>query len=376
MKKVFLVEDEYIVREGIKNRIEWEKYGFEFAGEASDGEVGLSMISKVKPDIVITDIKMPFMDGLELSRRIKDEMPDTEIIVLTGYADFNYARECLKVGVSEYLTKPIKPDEIIEALENVAGKIDERVAEEKARLNNQMKREQELKNFYSTQAQAEDNLNMNEIDIKKIDRERMLEFLKLGDSSDIDSFVEEAFATIDPGVMNSMIFRQYLVMDSYFALCDFVESIELDKSIIPAPDVESGVFLGPSNAIIYIKQIMGIAVEARDKNATGKNNSVVTDMIKYVEENYSDSELSLNAVADYIGFTPNHLSMVFSHETGQTFIKYLTNLRINKAKELLKCTSMSLGEVGEAVGYADSHYFSYIFKKNTGMTPSAYKASK
>ena len=106
MTKVFLVEDEYVVREGIKNNIDWEGHGYEFAGEAPDGEIAYSMIQKELPDIVITDIKMPFMDGLSLSRLIKAEFPWIEIILLTGYEDFQYAREAIRIGVSCYLSSP------------------------------------------------------------------------------------------------------------------------------------------------------------------------------------------------------------------------------------------------------------------------------
>ena len=107
MIKVFLVEDEVVIRDAIKNSIDWEQEGYEFVGEASDGELALPMILKEKPDILITDIRMPFMDGLELSRLVKKELPDTNIIILSGYDEFEYAKEAIKIGVEEYLLKPI-----------------------------------------------------------------------------------------------------------------------------------------------------------------------------------------------------------------------------------------------------------------------------
>ena len=101
MIKVFLVEDEVVIRDAIKNSIDWEQEGYEFVGEASDGELALPMILKEKPDILITDIRMPFMDGLELSRLVKKELPDTNIIILSGYDEFEYAKEAIKIGVEE-----------------------------------------------------------------------------------------------------------------------------------------------------------------------------------------------------------------------------------------------------------------------------------
>ena len=118
--KVFLVEDEIIMREGIRNNIDWEKEGFEFVGEASDGELAYPLIQDSKPDILITDIRMPFMDGLELSRRVKQEMPDIKIIVLSGYDEFEYAREGIRIGITEYLLKPIDGNKLLEAVKRVA----------------------------------------------------------------------------------------------------------------------------------------------------------------------------------------------------------------------------------------------------------------
>ena len=123
MIKVFLVEDEIIMREGIKKNIPWESEGFEFVGDASDGELAYPLIQKSKPDILITDIKMPFMDGIELSRLVKKDMPDIKIIFLTGYDEFAYAKEAISIGVAEYLLKPITSAQLIEVLHEVEASI-------------------------------------------------------------------------------------------------------------------------------------------------------------------------------------------------------------------------------------------------------------
>ena len=107
MLKTFLVEDEVVIREMIKKMIPWEQYGFELAGEASDGEMALPLILKSKPDLLITDIKMPFMDGLTLCKLVKKELPDIKIVILSGYDDFNYAKQAINIGVEDYLLKPI-----------------------------------------------------------------------------------------------------------------------------------------------------------------------------------------------------------------------------------------------------------------------------
>ena len=116
LRKVFLVEDETVIREGLRDRIPWDQFGYRFVGEAADGEMALPLIRKTKPDVLITDIKMPFMDGLELSRLVKKALPDTKIIILSGYNEFDYAKEAIKIGISDYLLKPITSANLTEAL--------------------------------------------------------------------------------------------------------------------------------------------------------------------------------------------------------------------------------------------------------------------
>ena len=133
MIKVFLVEDEFVIREGIKKNIDWAGHGYEFVGEASDGELAYPMIKKLKPDIVITDIRMPFMNGLELSRLIKKEMPWIEIIILSGFEEFEYAKEGIIIGVAQYLTKPINGEDLIKEVDALSNKIEENRREREIR---------------------------------------------------------------------------------------------------------------------------------------------------------------------------------------------------------------------------------------------------
>ena len=123
--KVFLVEDECVVREGLRDCIDWARYGFEFCGDAPDGELALPQIRKLRPDILITDIKMPFMDGLALSKLVCAELPETRIILISGHNDFEFAQEAIEIGVEQYLLKPVTKSSLLKTLEDVSRKIDD-----------------------------------------------------------------------------------------------------------------------------------------------------------------------------------------------------------------------------------------------------------
>lgn len=531
MLKVFLVEDEFVVREGIKNNVDWESHGYEFCGEASDGELAFSMIQKVKPDIVITDIKMPFMDGLTLSKLIKKELPATEIIILTGFEEFEYAKEAIKIGVAQYLSKPINGDELLKEVDAIAAKIKEkREVQEKylremeedfakerkqlfrelvlgeksvaellemaAKLNidlsslwynvvlvktqsmrhsqdeysdslvkieNALKELEETSNVLvfdrnlegkalifkadskeeletyqmqyiekmkdiferygsvryfggigvpverlreisssfekasrafahqylmtgsfmldSKEIEQKDYLqkedfNFSAMNAQQVDRDKIVEFLKLGDRAEVVYFVTEFFKGLGTDAMESNIFRNYIVMDTYFCVMKFLEEQQLSKEGMEELDMNSETLQTKEKSIEFLMKIIDKAVELRENNASNRYGDILDQVMQYIDENYAKEELSLNMLAAHVNFSPNHLSMIFSQQTGQTFIKYLTNYRMNKAKELLRCTGKRSSVISAEVGYKDPHYFSYLFKKTQGMTPTQYRGGK
>ena len=143
MLKVFLVEDERVIREGFRDRIPWEQYGFRLVGEANDGEMALPLIRKLKPDVLITDIKMPFMDGLSLSEIVKEEFPKIKIIIISGYDDFEYARQAIKAGVDQYLLKPVTRM----TLRNVLLELKEKIEQDMEQKDYQTRYRDEVREF-------------------------------------------------------------------------------------------------------------------------------------------------------------------------------------------------------------------------------------
>lgn len=534
MLKVFLAEDEFIIREGIKNNIDWQAYGYEFCGEASDGELAFPLIQKTRPDILITDIKMPFVDGLALSRLVKKELPETEIIILSGYEEFDYAKEAIQIGVARYLLKPINGETLLQEIDSVAeiilGKQKEKEIREKYQkemeensLRDQMDlfqhlvtgdcsmeellsvadkldlkimapwysivllKIQSMKHDYEEysgsivvvderiaklaepehvlvfdralegraflfKADSEEELlayqkeylgdvkevlsgyanlryfggigtpvnrlreipasfedashafahrylvaescildssllmqegaaehedfRISAVNPEQIDRAKMQEFLRTGDLDEVVYFVDEFFGKLDGGAMKSRIFRQYITMDAYFSIVDFLKGLGLQKDEIEAPDQDGSILQDEKSAMDYIVRIMNKALVLREKKASSRYEDVVSEVIHYIEDNYAQEELSLNLLASHVNFSPNHLSMIFSQQTGQTLIRYLTDYRMNRAKELLRCSSKKSSVISMEVGYKDPHYFSYLFKKTQGMTPTQYRGGR
>ena len=144
--KVFFVEDEIIIREGIRDNVDWQSSGFEFCGEASDGERALPMLSMIKPDVLITDIKMPFMDGLQLSKIVRERMPWVKIVILSGHDEFEYAREAIHLGVTDYLLKPVTAQKLQSTLQSLAAQLDEerKAQEQQRKLAEQVEENQSM----------------------------------------------------------------------------------------------------------------------------------------------------------------------------------------------------------------------------------------
>ena len=367
MVKVFLVEDEAIIRHGIRDNIDWASHGFEFAGEAGDGEYAYPLILKAQPDILVTDIKMPFMDGLELSRLVKKTLPRTRIIVLSGYNEFEYAKEAIKIGISDYLLKPVSSAGLIDALKKAADEI--REEREKSKL---------LERYFVSYEKYTEFLDKT--DYSGVDRKLINDFLKLGSVEECSPFVEEYFAAIGEHNYKSLLLRQYMTMDIFYCVQEFLKKLKADPPEVPESVVDikrvPKVIESVEMTKAYLIEEFTAALQARDRASNDRYGSVIRDAKEYIRANFSQSDLSLNRIAAHIGVSPSYFSSIFKQETGQSFVEYLTQVRMERACELLKCTSYRTFEIGEQVGYNDSHYFSAAFKKAMGQSPKEYKASQ
>ena len=546
MVKVYLVEDEIIIRQSIKNSIDWEKEGYEFVGDASDGELALPVILKEKPDILITDIRMPFMDGLELSRMVKAELPDIKIVILSGYDDFEYAKQAIKIGVAEYLLKPVSSAVLLEHLSEIAEKVrDERedlalkkvyyqemqeneelikmkflgelisgklsladamekgkrfhmnlsgpfyriilfkfiqedhvqaeqsealaeayeavgnyvdglkdafrfqrgvegwaflltsveedmeaqterfieglkeviapfealtwfggIGSEAARLRELRYSFREADKAFAGRFVQEPNqiISVEQLNYEQLDNEFdanifgeinqfdqiITRFLSSGSREEVESFVGALFTEISEDHFRSLMIRQYIIMDIYATVLAFCKKLRKDTGADgeAAGQMESlreneeilkrAVLTAESVDDIkdYIGTLLDHVIELRNTLSGRRYSDIIRTARKRIEQDYMSEDISLNTVAAEVCMSPSYFSSVFSKEMGKTFIEYLTEVRMEKAKQYLVCSSMKTSEISYEVGYKDPHHFSYIFKKTQGCTPKEYRAAR
>jgi len=518
--KVFFVEDEIVTREGIRDNVDWRGNGFEFCGEAPDGEIALPLLQATQPDVLITDIKMPFMDGLQLSHIVRERMPSVKIVILSGHDEFEYAREAIKLGVTEYLLKPVTVQglqsvlgrlaaqlqeerreqerlrklqaqlaenqawrrerfllklvmgavssleaidqseelgldlvaryyliaalklkrrepagqsdyyEYLQVQQMIAGLVEnnpdvfllrkdleelvllfkgntpEYLREERDLLLDEIRRrvretrcqitigegglQERLTEVYQsfveawvnvengTAGQAAGSLSRSDrAELLKVDQSAVENYLKRGAREDLPRFLDRFIQPLSAAACRSPLIKSYLFIDVILASARFVGELGGNvEQILPELDSIQTVLLEldtPEQIQHQAGEILDSALAYRDSQVSNLYFGMIRQAKQYLESHYRDPELTLDQVAAHVNLSPCHFSAVFSQKTGTTFKEYLTELRINFAKELLLTTALRSSEIAEQIGYNDPHYFSYVFRKNTGLAPKEFR---
>lgn len=528
MVKVIIVDDERNTREGLKKCIPWKSMGINLVGEAEDGIMALDLSLRLQPDIILCDIRMPKMNGIEFATRLREKLQDCKIIFLSGYSDKEYLISAIHLKAVSFIEKPVNIKELISILETTAST----VIEERQRKDVEIERNYKIEKSVPIVAQYISlNLisNNNSVDImEKLKLAELnlpvngqyitllLKFIKNGNmSSDqlqayldrilkiIDSiYIEESLTGIS-GIKDALCIVSHILvnnsLDDIFIktvfekisrnICNEIQEIERDTFIIVAGRRVKGLenipcsyreaaaalqqsFFSTDDTIVFFEETneepyifdtglekqfighlkignMGAAIdlitrlssdiskhrntivgyvknafynlllliysyaeergadifEQKDKknllrqNIEGfytlnelrdfavamverlfqcineKNNTskAVYEVMKYVQTHFSDNELSIKNISGYLHLTDTYLCMLFKNETGKTINDYITEIRIEKSKELLKSREYTLYKIASSIGYGNAKYYTTIFKKTTGMTPSEYR---
>ena len=527
--KVILVDDEEEVREAIRKRVDWEEIGFTVSGTAENGEDALELADVCEPDVGMTDIQMPFMDGLTLLKKLKERFPDIRSVIFSGYDDFEYAKEAIKLEAEEYILKPVDAEELRRVFLRIKERLDEQI---KQRRNVEllskyyedsrpMMKEQLLigllegrelqfdleryqkdfdiqveSAFYCagafriTPGQSDKeklDKNLMAVSLKQIVQERfkgrlpveafvyldtvsVLARLKSTDQYSI--FVEEmdricriAHKSLDANISAGIgrvygnaesihtsfleakdAFHHRIFVGENQAICisdvdptsnaedyisekqirhiirqvkigtkeslekeirDFIEKIKKTEFGLNQLKIFYAEFIvellrlmrghninisetslkgvntneemdGFASMDELADRLVFLAEDIRVKISSGRMDTtrkLAEDAKQYISDHYNESSLSVDDICAHLGVGTSYFSSVFKKETGVSFVTYLTNVRMNEAQRLLDTTDEKSYIIAGLVGYEEPNYFSYVFKKHFGTSPSKYRQS-
>ena len=525
--KVILVDDEEEVREAIRKRINWEEIGFTVIGTAENGEEALELAESCEPDVVMTDIQMPFMDGLTLLKKLKEKIPDLRSVIFSGYDDFEYAKEAIRLESEEYILKPVDADELREIFLRIRKRLDEQLEQrrnveqlskyyeesrplmkeqliigllEGRELQFDLERYQRDFDFQVESAfycvgafritrdqDGEEGLNKNlmAVSLRQIVTERFKDVLpveafvyldtvcvlaRLSSTQQYGTFVGEmdrickvAHKALDANVSAGIgrtygsaesIHTSFLEAKDAFhyrifvgenqALCisdvdpkcpiedyisekqirhimrqvkvgtmesleteirDFVEKMKRSDISLNQLQIFYAEFivellrlsrghdinisetgLGNINTneelagftsmdefadrLIELTSILWEKISSLRLDSTKK---LAADAKQYIADHYNESKLSVDEICSHLGVGTSYFSSVFKKETGSSFITYLTDVRMREAQRLLDTTDEKSYIIAGMVGYEEPNYFSYVFKKHFGISPSKYR---
>lgn len=395
MMNLMIVEDEVLVRMGLRTLVEWEKSGFTLAAEAKDGAEALEILRRQPIDIIITDIRMPVMDGITMIKEIRSRQIECEIVILSSYDDFEYVKQAMVLGARDYIHKPtMMPDDIIGTLTRVAREIKKKREQKSipALKNLEYVYKELLKSwFYEEKETAE---YRNEVDLPEMQKQwfslqgfcLVLENA-MQDSKEEGFKIDDALHQIWQKVMDKNTdLQMYLRLEQFviFLCQDLLEdkiqdeiSRRIQELLGAMPVWEQIPYQIAWSSLPEVVPILRRKLETayRENSRLNKLSPMVSKTVMIVKERYAHN-LSLEGIASEIYINPSYLSKVFLKEMQQSFVDYLTEQRLNHAQKLLRQTNLTIREVAAQSGYNNEKYFMKLFKKNTGMTPGDYRNIK
>ncbi|HZG86874.1 response regulator [Paenibacillus sp.] len=346
-RRVVIIDDEPWSREVVKSLGEWSKLGLTVSGEAEDGKQGIRLVEELRPHIVVTDMRMPGIDGVELLQQLKERFPSLKIVVMSGYDDFVYLKQAIQSRAVEYMLKPFDPNELNEALRRCVRELE---AEE-----------QTVRTSWTSPLALPDPALMERL---LAIRQRIFAGLfELNKPALLQSFekLEELLRKAYPDGADAAMLRM-LHADFLGALREFMAGH-------PDPVPEDG---GEPSARAWA-DAYGAAVDRVEAHRNNKTRLVVEEVAAFIDAHFAEP-ISLETVARRFYVSKEHLSRTFKQTTGVNVSDYIVRRRIEQAKALL-ADGVAIKHAARAVGYPELAYFHRIFKKETGLTPGEYRSA-
>ena len=391
MKRVLIVDDDFLVRTYLKQMINWEEFGFFIVGDAKNGAEAIEILQKDGADVIIADVSMPIMNGIELTRFVKKNSPRTHILILSCHDDFIYVKEAMKLGIDDYLLKNNLTEEtLIEALNKISFDEEENSSDiERFALIGRKKLREDFFEAFDAGNPSKKLANDADVDINfkqatvlmiipkswrqreeiltEAERENfLLAFEEMAINSCRNSAKSLIFVSNRGGFFHWGMIAEKFNQESAERLKNFAKLYF---------NLELTIFIGESR-----ENLAEISDEWQKIYDTVKENPPETEdlhpsiklALKYIEAHYRE-EISQSDVAEAVYLNPSYFSTLFKKSLGKGFSDYLTELRIGRVKARLAKSSEKIKDISESEGFNDYQYFVKVFKKLTDFTPSQYR---
>ncbi|MDO5516725.1 MAG: response regulator [Clostridium sp.] len=400
MWKLVIADDEPKIRRGLKKIINWTDYDIEICGEAEDGELALNVINETEPDIILLDINMPFINGLELLKKIRDVDNKAIVIIITSYDEFTYAQKAVKLEVFDYLLKPVSRENMDTLISSVVKKLESQ--RQKKTYGNWVKKQlseniDELREKFF-QEWVENRLSNEEIlkELKYFNIDLKVPIgvmvINITENSSGKIFGKKWNQSLMAYAIENLLNEEFKEVKNRFLFKDINNNIillididDINKWLRSGKDIENYISIyiklkvSVEQEIIHDDMLMFSKIynQIIERLKTRKSySSIVAAIVDYIEKDYYLNSLNVNDVAEDLEISSSYVSKTLKKETGYSFIDYLNKFRMEKAMEIMEDPTVRIYDVAELVGYSNQHYFCRAFKKYTGISPSEYRKGK
>ncbi len=371
MCKIMVVDDEPLVREAISHVISSEFDSITLVGSTGSGDKAIELAQKERPDIIIMDIRLDDKDGLSAIEDIYDFLPRCVMMVISAYDTFSYARQALRLGVADYLLKPLNKQDIIDIINNARLRLE---TVRKNRNNFAAK-----KDIAGKEAETESFTAGYDKNIPLEKERELLRYIDLGNYPRATEKLQEICHEIEQDFSRPEI-KSYsrelliVILRQIFSVTDinsqqFKENFAREDMISALQTADSG-----KKALEILqdqfRQLLNYIARESDRDFGADD--TLHKARNYLESNF-DKPLNLDKVAGEVGLSSSYLSRSFKQKFGVSFTDYLNQLRLDRSKRLLRHSNKNIGEIAEEVGFNDGNYFSKVFKREEGVTPTEYR---
>lgn len=391
--RLLIAEDETTIRKGLRRSVNWKDYSINVIDEAEDGEIALEIAKEQKPDVLFIDINMPFLNGLELMKQLREYLPESIFIVITGYDEFGYAQQAIKLDAFDYLLKPVQKEELEKTIKNAIDELQKNSRNKQRDLqlqgNNQLLKEKFLQNWSSGLSSDEEVVRQCQLlDIRLEGNIGMAIFnvIKDIDISGTDQNWSDVLITYSLKNIISDLVKPYpfteLFEDQRGNIVVLIPSVDMEQLLKLNREIKEQYERIIGRVVVCVEEIIGCYLNftcqykrlEKELNTESSLSPMVALAKDYIDQRYFEHTISLQQVASNVQASPTYLSKQIKNELGVSFVQYLTKVRINKARMLIKDPYLKVYEVAEMVGYSTQHYFCSAFKRVVGISPTVYRS--